>query len=138
MAEGAALARRGELQRLAEQALRQRPTALERQRQLAAAGSRLGTTLAGAFRARRDRQARALGYEGLEDFYRRQYCDQHARLAELVLDSGAPRAPYAATSNVWASAPTAPGLTRTVALAGSAGWVGRLPESLPVCPSRRR
>lgn len=31
---------------------------------------------------------RALGYEGLEDFYRRRYRDQHARLAELALELG--------------------------------------------------
>lgn len=43
MAIGAALARRGELQCLAERALRERPAALERQRQLATSGSRLGT-----------------------------------------------------------------------------------------------
>ena len=88
MAVGAALARRGELQRLAERALLARPAALERQRELAASGSRLGTTRAAAFRARRERQARALGYHGLEDFYLRRYRDQHARLDELAAELG--------------------------------------------------
>src|SRR5215216_3055067 len=44
MAVGETLVWRGELQRRAERALRDRPVALERQRQLAASGSRLGTT----------------------------------------------------------------------------------------------
>jgi len=42
MADGARLARSGELQRRAQRAYRERPPALERQRQLSADGSRLG------------------------------------------------------------------------------------------------
>jgi hypothetical protein len=86
MAAGAALARRGELQSLAERALRERPAALERQRQLAASGSRRGTERAEAFRARRERQARKLGYQGFEDFYRRRYREQRTRLDELAAE----------------------------------------------------
>lgn len=86
MAVGAALARRGELQSLAERALRERPAALERQRQLAASGSRLGTRRAEAFRARREQQASTLGYQGLEDFYRRRYREQRARLEDLAVE----------------------------------------------------
>jgi hypothetical protein len=88
MAVGETLARRGELQRRAEQALRDRPAALERQRQLAASGSRLGTTRAEAFRTRREQRAYALGYQGLEDFYRRRYVEQRARVADLVAELG--------------------------------------------------
>lgn len=80
MAVGATLARAGEPQRLAEQALRQRPVALERQQQLADSGSRAGIVRAAAFRARREAQARSLGFTGLEGFYRRRYRDQRARL----------------------------------------------------------
>jgi hypothetical protein len=59
---------------------------LERQRQLAASGSRLGTARADAFRTRREQRARALGYVSLEDFYRRRYRDQHARVDELAAE----------------------------------------------------
>jgi len=86
MAEGVTLARRGELQALAERALRERPAALERQWQLAASGSRLGTARADAFRARREQRACALGYVSLEDFYRRRYHDRHARVDELAAE----------------------------------------------------
>jgi hypothetical protein len=88
MALGERLARSGELQPLAERALRERPAALERQRQLTTAGSRMGTARAEAFRARREQQARALGFAGLEDLYRRRYRDQRARVDDLAIELG--------------------------------------------------
>jgi len=88
MAAGAKLARAGELQRLAEQARRERPAALERQQQLAVSGARVGAGRAEAFRAHRQQRARALGYRGLADFYRRRYRDQRARLDELAAELG--------------------------------------------------
>jgi hypothetical protein len=47
-----------------------------------------GTTRADAFRARREQQSNALGYQDLEDFYRRRYRDQRARLVDLAADLG--------------------------------------------------
>ena len=88
MAAGVALARRGELQRMAMAALRERPVEVERERQLAKSGARLGTARAAAFRERRDHRARALGYDDLEDFYRSRYDDGWARLDELATELG--------------------------------------------------
>ena len=88
MALGFALARRGELQRMATAALRERPLAVERERQLTQSGTRLGIARAAAFRERRDQRARALGYEDLEGFYRSRYVDERARLDELADELG--------------------------------------------------
>jgi ROS/MUCR transcriptional regulator protein len=88
MASGMALARCGELQRMAAEAMRERPHALERERQLAESGARLGTARAVAFRERRDQRARALGYDDLKDFYRLRYVDGRALLDELAAELG--------------------------------------------------
>ena len=88
MAAGAELARAGELQRVAERMLRERPASLERQQQLVAGGSRLGSTRADTFRALREQRAQALGHEDLEDFYRVRYRRQRARLEELAAELG--------------------------------------------------
>jgi hypothetical protein len=84
MAAGTALARTGELQRKAEQARRARDVSVERERQLAASGARLGSARAAAYRERRDRRARALGFAGLEDFYRSRYLRDRVRLERLA------------------------------------------------------
>jgi hypothetical protein len=84
MADGARLARSGELQRRAQRAYRERPPALERQRQLSADGSRLGTGRALLFRARREARARALGFGDLTAYYRSRYLDQRLRLDQLA------------------------------------------------------
>jgi hypothetical protein len=86
MAVGAGLARSGRLQRRAEQTRRERAPALERERQLAADGARLGTARAETFRERR---AQALGYEDLEAFYRRRrYLEQRIRIERLAGELG--------------------------------------------------
>jgi hypothetical protein len=41
-----------------------------------------------AFRARREQRARALGYQDLEDFYRRRYRTQRARVEDLAAELG--------------------------------------------------
>jgi hypothetical protein len=92
MAAGTALARTGELQRKAERARRAPDVSVERERQLAASGARLGCTRAAAYRERRDRRARALGFADLEDFYRSRYLRDRVRLERLA----AQRAPCAA------------------------------------------
>jgi hypothetical protein len=86
MAAGVALARNGELQRKADQALRARPVALERERQLAASGARLGSARSVAYRQRREQRARALGFAALEDFYRSRYVSERARLERLAAE----------------------------------------------------
>jgi hypothetical protein len=88
MAAGAALARAGELQRRAREEQRRRPVPFERQRALAELGARLGAGRAAAYRERRDRRARALGYTDLEDFYRGRYVRDRARLDELAAELG--------------------------------------------------
>jgi hypothetical protein len=88
MAAGVALARRGELQRMAAEAMRERPLALERERQLTESGARLGSARAASFRTRRDQRARALGYADLDSFYRSRYVGERARLDELAAELG--------------------------------------------------
>jgi hypothetical protein len=88
MTLGAVLARDGALQRRAEQARRERGVSLERETQLATGGARLGSARAAAFAARREQRARALGFAGLEVFYRRRYGEQAARLEELADELG--------------------------------------------------
>jgi hypothetical protein len=62
MAKGHALPQCGELQREATSRLAQRLTSLERERQLAALGARVGNGRAAAFRRRRQLRAVALGF----------------------------------------------------------------------------
>ena len=88
MAKGHALAQRGELQREATSRLAQRPTSLERERQLAVGGARLGKRRAAAFQRRRELRALALGFAGLDAFYRRRYGDERLRLDELAAELG--------------------------------------------------
>jgi len=88
IAVGAMLARDGALQRRAEEARRERGVSLERETQLATAGARLGSARAAAFAARREARARALGFAGLEVFYRCRYREQGARLEELAGELG--------------------------------------------------
>jgi hypothetical protein len=88
MAAGVALARNGELQRKADQARRARPVALERERQLAVSGARLGSARAAAYRQRREQRALALGFAGLEDFYRSRYVRDRVRIERLAAELG--------------------------------------------------
>jgi hypothetical protein len=88
MAKGHALARRGELQREATSRLAQRPTSLERERQLAVGGARLGNGRAAAFRQRRELRALALGFADLAAYYRRRYGEERRRLEELAAELG--------------------------------------------------
>lgn len=88
MAKGHALARHGELQREATSRLAQRPTSLERERQLAAAGARLGNGRAAAFRRRRELRALALGFADLAAYYEHRYCGDRRRLDELAAELG--------------------------------------------------
>jgi hypothetical protein len=88
MAAGMALARTGELQREAERARRARDVSVERERQLAASGAALGSARAASYRERRDRRARALGFAGLEDFYRSRYLRDRVRLERLAAELG--------------------------------------------------
>jgi hypothetical protein len=88
MAAGVALARAGTLQRTAGDALRERPVAIERERQLVESSARLGTARAAAYREHREQRARALGYESLENFYRCRYVSERTRLDRLAADLG--------------------------------------------------
>lgn len=88
LAKGHALARGGELQREATSRLEQRPTSLERGRQLATAGARLGNGRAVAFRRRRELRALALGFTDLAGYYQRRYGDERRRLDELAAELG--------------------------------------------------
>jgi hypothetical protein len=88
MAKGHALPRRGELQREATSRLEQRPTSLERGRQLAAAGARLGNGRAAAFRRRRELRALALGFANLAAYYEHRYKGNRRRLDELAAEPG--------------------------------------------------
>jgi hypothetical protein len=84
MAKGRALARRGELQREARARLAERSTSVERERQLAESGSRLGTVRATAFRQRREFRAVELGFANLAAYYERRYRDERRRLDQLA------------------------------------------------------
>jgi hypothetical protein len=88
MAEGHALARRGELRREDTPRLAQRPASLERERQLGVAGARLGNGRAAAFRRRRELRALALGFADLVAYHRRRYGDERRRLDELAAELG--------------------------------------------------
>jgi hypothetical protein len=88
MEKGRALAQRNELQREARAQLAERPPSLERQRQLAEAGSRLGSKRAQAFRERRERRAIELGFLDLAAYYRRRYREEYRRLDELAAELG--------------------------------------------------
>jgi hypothetical protein len=86
MAKGLALARRGELQREARARLAERPTSVERQRQLAESGRRLGTARAAAFQQRRELRAVELGFPNLAGYYERRYRDERRRLDQLAAE----------------------------------------------------
>ena len=86
MDAGIALARSGELHQTAGMTLRERPVAIERQRQLAQSGARLGTMRAAAYRKRRERRAQALGYHDLEGFYRSRYVHDNGRVETLAAE----------------------------------------------------
>jgi hypothetical protein len=88
MAAGVALARAGELQRRAREEQRERPVAIERERQLAQSGARLGAARAAAYRERREQRARVLGYQDLEGYYRSRYVRERTRLDELAAELG--------------------------------------------------
>jgi hypothetical protein len=88
MATGRALAQRGELQRQARSRLAERPISLERQRQLAESGARLGSPRAAAFRRARERRAVELGFSDLGSYYRWRYRNEHRRLDQIVAELG--------------------------------------------------
>lgn len=92
MAAGVALARTGELQRMAGEAMGARPVALERERQLTVSGARLGSARAAAYRQRREERARALRFAGLEDFYRSRYVRERPGSSDSPPSWAAPRA----------------------------------------------
>jgi hypothetical protein len=62
--------------------------AIERDRQLAQSGARLGAARAAAYRERREQRAQALGYQDLEGYYWSRYVGERARLDELAADLG--------------------------------------------------
>lgn len=78
--------RNAELQREARARLAARPASLERERQLAAAGSLLGSARADRFRRQREQRAAALGFADLADYYRRRYRDERRRLDQLAAE----------------------------------------------------
>jgi hypothetical protein len=88
MAKGRALAQRGELQREARARLAERPVSLERERQLAEEGSRVGSTRAAAFRERREVRAVELGFADLAAYYERRYRIERRRLDQLAVELG--------------------------------------------------
>jgi hypothetical protein len=88
MAVGVKLARSAELQRRAEETSRQRSVSLERERQLAADGSRLGRARAESYRARREQRARALGFDELVSFYRARYVERRLRVERVATELG--------------------------------------------------
>jgi hypothetical protein len=88
MAAGVVLARAGELQRRAREEQRERPVVIQRERQLAQSGARVGAARAAAYRERREQRARALGYEDLEGYYRFRYVSERTRLEDLAAELG--------------------------------------------------
>jgi hypothetical protein len=70
MAKGVAMACDGRIQRLAEQARRDRGSSLERERQLAVSGSLLGSRRAAAYASRRKASAARLGFASLAAYLR--------------------------------------------------------------------
>jgi hypothetical protein len=88
MAKGLALAQRGQLQRAAMARFAERPTSVERGRQLAEQGAGLGTSRAAAFRRRRELRAVELGFADLAAYYERRYRDERRRVDELAVELG--------------------------------------------------
>src|SRR5829696_1270871 len=86
MAKGHALAQRGDLQRQARMRLGERPTNLERERQLTESGARLGRARAAAFRDRREHRADELGFDDLAAYYEHRYSDERRRLDEIAAE----------------------------------------------------
>ncbi len=88
MRVGVALARSGRLQAEARAVAAQRGSCLERQQELVASGRRVGAGRAVAFRERRERRARELGFEDLEDYLRQRYVAQRIRIEDLAAELG--------------------------------------------------
>jgi hypothetical protein len=86
MSDGAALARAGDLQRRAQQRFAERRLSIERERQLAASGSALGSRRAARYRQLRESRARALGFPDLRDYYATRYHAQRATLDDLATE----------------------------------------------------
>ena len=86
MAKGRALAQRGELQRVARARLAQRPTSLERERQLSESGARVGSARAAAFQRRRKNRAVELGFPDLATYYANRYFEQWRRVDEIAAE----------------------------------------------------
>jgi hypothetical protein len=61
---------------------------LERERQLAADGSRLGRARAASYRGRREQRARALSFDDLVSFYRARYVDRRLRFERVATELG--------------------------------------------------
>jgi hypothetical protein len=88
LAKGRALAQRGELQRMAQSRLAERPISLERERQLTVTGARLGSARAAAYLHRRSRRAIELGFADLTAYYQRRYRDERRRVDEIAAELG--------------------------------------------------
>jgi hypothetical protein len=86
ISKGRALAQRGELQRHARLQLAERRVSLERERQPAVSGARLGSARAAAYRRDRERRAIELGLTDLAAHYQRRYSDERRRLDELAVE----------------------------------------------------
>jgi hypothetical protein len=86
---GAALARSGVLQARAREVAARRGVRVQREQMLVEDGRQLGRARAGAFRERRELQARNLGFDGLEDYLRQRYVTQRVRIEDLASELGA-------------------------------------------------
>lgn len=81
---GIALARSGRLQSRARSVAKARLPRIERERDLVASGRRIGSGRAAAFAQRRERRARDLGFETLEDYLRERYLGRRIRIVDLA------------------------------------------------------
>jgi hypothetical protein len=66
----------------------ERPSSLERERQLARSGAALGSGRARRYAEARAARAREHGYAGLEDYYRERYLRDRAKLDQLADELG--------------------------------------------------
>jgi hypothetical protein len=89
MRVGIALARSGQLQAQARTVATSRQPRPQRERDLVAAGRRIGTGRAVAYRERREAAARALGFGTLETYLRERYVHQRIRIEDLAAELGA-------------------------------------------------
>jgi hypothetical protein len=76
------------LQRQARSRLAERPVSLERERQLAETGARLGNARAAAFLRVRERRAIELNFADLATYYQRRYREQRRRLDQIAAELG--------------------------------------------------